>query len=165
MILDLINPTSAILHEPMSKFDFTNPPTDPIQLAKDLTETMIQNKGLGLSANQVGLPYNVFVMTGEQVRAFFNPRIVDQSEETVLMVEGCLSYPGFFVKIRRPATCKIRYTQPNGETITEEFVGLSARIIQHEYDHLQGKTLYDRASKFHLEQAERKLKSKKRAVK
>lgn len=158
MILNLVSETDPILKQELPRFDFSNPPTDPIQLAKDLAETMIQNKGLGLAANQCGLTYRVFVMNGEQIRCFYNPRIVDTSEEEVFMPEGCLSFPGLFVKIKRPATCKVRYTQPNGETVTEEYGGLSARIIQHEIDHLNGFTLKDRATRFHLETALRKRK-------
>lgn len=160
MILNLVPETDAILKEELARFDFSNPPTDPVQLAKDLAETMIQNKGLGLAANQCSLPYRVFVMNGEQIRCFFNPRIVDVSAEQVVMPEGCLSFPGLSVKIKRPATCRIRYTQPNGETITEEYGGLSARVIQHEIDHLNGITFKDRATKFHLESALRKRKKK-----
>lgn len=162
MILELIKAEDPLIHTPTQKFDFTNPQTDPSQLARDLTETMITHKGLGLSANQCGVPYRVFVLTGDPVRAIFNPRIVDLSEETTVMVEGCLTYPDLFVKVRRPATVKIRYTQANGETLTEEFAGLSARIVLHEMDHLDGVTIRDVASKFHLEQADRKLKSKRR---
>lgn len=158
MIRDLVPEKDQVLHEETQKFDFANPPVDPIELSKDLAETMIQNKGLGLSANQIGEPYRVFVLTGEQIRACFNPKIVSQSVEQTVQVEGCLSYPGLFVKVKRPAVVKIRYTQPNGNTITEEFAGLTARIVQHEIDHLDGITIVDRAHPIHLEQAMRKRK-------
>lgn len=156
MILQLVPETDPILKEEAPRFDFSNPPTDPVQLAKDLAETMIQNKGLGLAANQCGLSYRVFVMNGEQIRCFFNPRIVDVSDEEVVMSEGCLSFPGPFVKIKRPATCRVRYTQPNGETVTEEYGGLSARVIQHEISHLNGRTLKDDSTRFHWEAAIKK---------
>lgn len=162
MILDLVPEDHPILKEELPRFDFSNPPTDPIQLAKDLAETMIANKGIGLAANQCGLNYRVFVMSGEQIRAFFNPRIVDVSEEEVVISEGCLSFPDMFVKVKRPATVRVRYTQPNGETITEEFGGLSARVVLHETDHLNGLTFKDKANKIHWEQALQKRKIRRR---
>ena len=165
MILDLIDGKAPVLHQPTQRFNFAEPQMDPVQLAYDLTETMIQNKGLGLSANQVGLPYCVFVLTGQPVRALFNPRIVHSSEETTVSKEGCLSFPELFVKVKRPAIVKIRYTQANGETLTEEFHGLTARIVQHEIDHLNGITILDRAHPIHLEAALRAQKQKMRKKK
>lgn len=162
MILDLIDQQEEVLHRPTGRFDFDAPQEDPSQLATDLAETMIANKGLGLSANQVGKSYRVFVMTGDPIRAFFNPKLVDVSDEQVIMVEGCLSFPDLFVKVKRPATCRVRYTRPDGETVTEDFAGLSARIVQHEIDHLDGVTFMDRATPFHIEQAKRKLKQRRR---
>lgn len=165
MILELIDGKDPMLHRPTERFNFENPQTDPSELAINLTETMITHKGLGLSANQVGLPYNVFVLTGQPVRALFNPRIVDSSEETTVSTEGCLSFPELFVKVKRPAVIKIRYTQANGETLTEEFHGLTARIVQHEVDHLNGITILDRAHPIHIEQALRKQKQRLRKKK
>ncbi len=159
MILDLVPSTDPILHQELPKFEFDGS-VDPNQVAIDLTETMIQNKGLGLAANQVGLPHRVFVMNGDPVRAIFNPRLVDVAEETVVMTEGCLTYPGLFIKIKRPAWVRLRYTQANGETKTEDFTGLSARVVQHELDHLNGIVYTDIASRFHLEQGMRKKKRK-----
>lgn len=127
-----------------------------MQIINEMCETMIFHKGLGLAANQVGYPYRICVITGAPIRAMINPRIVSSSEETSLMPEGCLSYPGFEVKIRRPAVVKVRYTQPNGEVVTEEYAGLTSRIVQHEIDHLDGVTILDRAHPIHLEQADRK---------
>jgi peptide deformylase len=152
MILDLVNGKDPILRTKTEKFDF-NSDIDPIELSKNLAETMIANKGLGLAAPQVGLPYRVCVITGQPILAMFNPKIVDQSEEQVLLKEGCLSFPNLYIKVKRPAVIRVRYTRPNQETVTEEFSGLTARIVQHEIDHLEGILFTDRASRFHLEQA------------
>lgn len=158
-ILKLVDKSDPILKQEMPAFDFTNPPTDPIQLAKDLAETMIDSKGIGLAANQVGLPYRVFAITGEQIFVCFNPRIVDTSSEVVLMNEGCLSYPGLVIKIKRPRMIKVRFTMPNGETRTEKFDGLTARVFQHELDHLNGYVHLSRAGVYHKEQAMKQLKA------
>jgi len=157
-ILTLVDQTHPILRQKMEEFDFANPPTDPIQLAKDLTETMIQNKGIGLAANQCGLPYRVFVLTGETVLACFNPRIVSASDEVVALNEGCLTYPGVVVKIKRPQIIRVRFTMPNGQTTTVKFDGLSSRCFQHELDHLNGIVHLSKVNQYHKNKA---LKSKK----
>jgi len=154
-ILSLVKENDPILKTETQKFDF-NSGIDPIEIAKNLTETMIANNGLGLSANQVGLPYRVCAITGNTVRVMFNPRIVNVSDEQVVMEEGCLSFPGLLIKVKRPATVKVRYTQPNNQTVTEEFAGLTARVVLHELDHLDGITYIDKATRFHLEQARKK---------
>ena len=163
-ILDLVNDRDPILRTQLPLFDFSNPPVDPIQLAKDLTETMIANKGMGLAANQVGLPYRVFVLTGQQILACFNPKVVDISPEEVYINEGCLSYPGLVVKIKRPQEIRVRFTMPNGETRTAKFEGLTARCFLHELDHLNGVVHLERANPIHREKAMRTLKARNRLL-
>lgn len=165
MILDLVNSTHPILSTKLPRFDMSNPPVDPVELVVNLTETMIHNKGLGLAANQVGLPYRVFVINAEQVIPCFNPIIVDASSETVMMEEGCLSHPDLFVKIKRSASVKTRYTLPNGEVVTKVFEGLTSRVFQHELDHLDGVCHLKRANPIHLEKARRLQKKARRAAK
>ena len=144
--LPLVDEKDPILREVMPVWDFANPPMDSIQLAYDLTETMKKHNGIGLSANQIGYKYRVFVMnTYPEIFVCFNPRIVNQSEETIVLEEGCLSYPNLWVKIRRPKIVKVRFTLPNAETRTMTFDGLSARVFLHEHDHCLGKIFYTRA--------------------
>ncbi len=162
MIRELVDCNDPILKEPLEKFDFDNPPMDPIELAHDLAETMIANNGLGLSANQMGLPYRAFAMKAEKIIVCFNPIIVDTSTETVMLEEGCLSFPLLFVKVKRPKKIKVRYTEPNGNIVTKIFDGMTARVFQHELDHLNGVVYTSKANKFHLEQAKKKLKLLKR---
>jgi peptide deformylase len=69
---------------------------------------MLYNDGLGLSANQIGLPYRAFAIKAEKIIVCFNPRIVDYSEETIYLEEGCLSYPNLYIKVKRPKKIKIR---------------------------------------------------------
>ena len=162
MILDLVDCNDPILREEMERFDFSNPPVDPYELAANLAETMLENNGLGLSANQCGLPYRVFVMHSEPLPlVFFNPRIVDVSEEQVILEEGCLSFPGLYIKIKRPRRIKVRYQEPNGNTTTQVFEDLSARVFQHELDHLNGIVHTRRANRYHIEQARKAMKKNK----
>jgi peptide deformylase len=98
-------------------------------------------------------------MRAENIIGVFNPKIVDASSEMVYLEEGCLSYPNLWVKIKRPKKIKVRFTNPDGQTETRVFDGMSARVFQHELDHLDGVLHVKRANKFHLEQA-RKLAKK-----
>lgn len=155
--MNLVKPNDPILTEKCQLFDFSNPPTDPIDLAKNLVKTMYDNNGIGLAANQVGIPYRVFAMRGHPENfVCFNPKIVQPSEMQVTLEEGCLTYPGLLVKIKRPQHIRVRFTMPNGETVTHQFTGMSARIFQHELDHLDGVIFYNRANRYHREQAFRK---------
>ncbi len=155
---DLVDSNDPILKQKMGRFDFSNPPMDPHEIAHILAQTMIKNDGLGLAANQVGLPYRVFVVMGNPILCCFNPIIVDVSEDTLLMEEGCLSYPNLYVKIKRPQVIRIRYTRPDGVTVTEQYQDLTARVMQHELDHLDGICHLNRANKIHLDQARNKAK-------
>lgn len=142
-VLDLVSRHDPLIRTKLEDFDFANPPMNPVQLYNDLGETMIKHKGLGLAANQVGLPYRVFVMTGTPVIGCFNPRIVDKSSEMIELDEGCLTFPGVIAKIKRPRLIKVRYTEPNGNVVTKIYTDMTARIIQHEIDHLDGKVFLD----------------------
>jgi peptide deformylase len=158
MIRELLDCNDPFLKQPVERFDFSNPPTDPLELAIDLAETCLHHNGLAIAATQVGLPYRVFVIRGEEIITCFNPTIVDQSAETIILEEGCLSFPGLFVKVKRPKKIKVRYTEPNGNTVTQVFDGFTARVFQHELDHLNGIVYTSRANRFHLEQARKRVK-------
>lgn len=162
MNLKLVPPNDPILTKPCDVFDFSNPPIDPIELAKDLVKTMHDNNSIGLSANQVGIPYRVFSMRGSPENfVCFNPKLVQPSEMEVLLEEGCLTYQGLLVKIKRPQHIRVRFTTPNGETLTKQFTGMTARTFQHELDHLDGIIFYNRANRYHRDQALRKWKNHK----
>jgi len=151
MIKQLVSKDDPILRQTMEKFDFSNPLTDPAQLAVDLADTMIYNNGLGLSANQIGLPYRVFALKCNPIYVCYNPIIVDQSlTNVVLLDEGCLSFPNLYLMIKRPRTIKVRFTKPDGDTITMKFDGITARCFLHELDHLNGIVFTDRANTYHL---------------
>ncbi len=144
---DIIN-----LKVPTEQFDFDNPPADPMNLARDMIQLMYDLNGIGLAANQVGIPYRLFVMRGTKDNgdfACFNPKIVHFSNEEILLEESCLSYPGLIVKIKRPRHVRVRFTLPDHNTLTQQFTGMTARCVQHELDHLNGELFFNRAAKYH----------------
>lgn len=165
MILKLIEHDDPILQTPAQPFDFGNPQMDSVQLARDLYETMLHHKGVGLAAPQVGIGYRVFAMASNPGIVCFNPRLVDMSEENILLDEGCLSFPNLFVKMKRPRRIKVRYTEPNGNTVTQVYEGMTARCFLHELDHLDGILYTIKANKIHLERAQREQKKLNRLVK
>ena len=166
MKFELVPESATVLHEECLQFDFANPPYDPKELAQALHDKMISQDGLGLSANQVGIPYRVFVMrTGEKPYAMFNPKVVDISDKEIYMKEGCLSYPLLFLSVKRPDAVRIRYQTVDGETNTEQFIGMTARIALHEFDHMSGKVYTEKASAFETQRAMRKRMILKRKVK
>ena len=162
MIYKLVPQDDPILSSKTKHFDFDDPPMDATELFENLKETMIKNKGLGLAAPQCGLPYNAFVMgdpnNPDTIFSVFNPKIVNQ-EGMVEMEEGCLTFSGLFIKVKRPAVIRVRFSGHDGYVDTTDFSGYTARVFQHEYDHLQGVTFMNRASKLRLNRA-RKQKQK-----
>ena len=164
----LVKDTDPILSQEMPRFDFDNPAIDPIQLAYDLVESMRHHGGIGLSANQIGLPYRAFAMEAVPAIVCFNPKLVDESSEEILLEEGCLSFPGLGIKIKRSRHIKVRYAEPSGEVVTKKFTGMAARCFLHELDHMNGTKYIDRASFIQKELAfkrQKKLAKLKRILK
>jgi len=149
-MLKLITYPNPILTERMPEFDFANPVMDPIELEKELIETMFAHNGIGLSANQAGIRTRVFVMghidIPDQAKAFFNPIIVANVDQMSDYEEGCLSFPDIYVKLKRPASIKVKYQNSKGEEQFAILEGLECRCFLHEFDHLEGITFQDRAS-------------------
>lgn len=138
MMVELIDRKNNILRNSAQKFNFSNPQIDPVVLYNDLGKMMLEKNGLGLSAPQIGFPYRVFVIRSDPVIPFFNPIIVDKSEDVLDLEEGCLTYPNLLLKIKRPQVIKVRFADPKGEYQTRIFQDYTARVIQHEVDHLDG---------------------------
>jgi peptide deformylase len=134
----------------MPDFDFNNPIIDPVELEKSMLETMYQYDGIGLSANQVGIRTRVFVMghkdNPENGQAFFNPMIISATENIEDLEEGCLSFPGIYVNIKRPKKIQARWQNSKGEWEEDEFDGYNCKCFLHEFDHLEGITYKDRLS-------------------
>ena len=132
---------------------------DRKDLINTMFETMYKYGGLGLSANQVGLPFNMFVMGGHpniekgMKLACFNPVIVHHSEEEILLKEGCLTFPFVFLSIKRPRKIVAKYEDESGTLQEGKFDGYFSRIFQHEYDHMIGRLFTERASKLKLDLA------------
>ena len=156
---DLVDETSKILSTKMERFDFRSPPIDPEELGKDLLSHMRYFGGIGLSANQLGLPYRVFVMEGDPGFVCFNPRITAKAGEDVLLEEGCLSYPGLYLKKKRPQMIRCNFQDPFGNAITKRFSGMTSRIFQHEFEHLEGENFLDGISRLQLDNARRKQRN------
>jgi peptide deformylase len=166
MNLEFVSETSPVLLQECKEFDFDNSPFEPKEFAESLYKTMTHHNGLGLSANQIDVPYRIFaIRIDTDPLVIFNPQIIDQSENDVLLDEGCLSFPLLYMKIKRPDWVRIRFQTSDGETHTEKYGGMTARVILHEYDHMQGVTFKERASKFALDRAMRKQMILKRAHK
>ena len=156
--LPLVGEKDPILKQKTEKFDFANPPMNPIHLYQNLGQTLIVHDALGLAAPQVGLPYRVFVLRAEQIIGVFNPILVDKSEEEVIMEEGCLSFKNLYIKIKRSQRIRARYTTPDGATQTSVFEGMTARAFLHEYDHLEGKVFTTVANRFFVDAGLKKRK-------
>ena len=160
----LLMQVAPFLDETLEQFGFA----DRKELSKVMYDNMAKYGGLGLSANQIGLPYRMFDMGGHpqiedgKVRSVFNPLINDVSPESINLKEGCLSFPFLFLSIKRPKWCSVKYTNENGEDIEETLHGMSARIFMHENEHMNGYVFTDLVSKLKLERAE---KSKQKMIK
>ena len=154
-MLELIEEASKVLRTPPPEFDFENPPEDPKEIETNLSSAMEQFGGIGLSANQVGLNFRVFVMrtADNGTVAFFNPEITKVSQETDLMKEGCLSFPDLYLMIKRSKEIEFKYQNADGEEKVLHLTGLGARCVQHECDHLNGILFLQRASRLKLERA------------
>ena len=156
LAVDLVSADDPILREELPRFDFNNPPTDPIEFAHILAQSMLKHGGIGLAANQIGFRHRAFVMMGNPILCCYNPRVVDIPEnEDILQEEGCLTFPNLLIKVKRKAAIKVQYTEPNGNVQNRVFANLSSRIFQHELDHLNGILYMDRASSYHYEQAKK----------
>jgi len=128
-------------------WSFENPKKDSKEFGKELVEAMWKNSGLGLSANQLGYNYRVFVMRGdtkESSQICFNPVIKTFSDNMNTMEEGCLSLPDVYAKVVRPAEVAISYYNQFGREEGQLATGLTARVFQHELDHLDGILFTDR---------------------
>ncbi|MDR1722667.1 MAG: peptide deformylase [Tannerella sp.] len=124
------------------------------ELVGNMFDTMYNADGIGLAAPQVGLPVQLFVIDADTVaknhpecrgfkRVMINPEILERSDETVSLEEGCLSFPGIHEKVARAKSIKVRYMDENFKEIEEYLEGFSARVVQHEYEHLTGHVFID----------------------
>lgn len=126
------------------------------KLSKDMFETMYAARGVGLACPQIGMDLRMFVVDGEPMEeemesfkmTFVNPKLLDSNGEAWSFEEGCLSIPGIREDILREPVIRIRYSDVNWEEHEVELSGLKARIVQHEYDHIEGILFTDHLSNF-----------------
>jgi peptide deformylase len=154
---NLIHFTDFRLTTKPPAFNFQEPnyldfaPT-PAAFAEAMFQKMLDMGGVGLSANQIGIPLRVFVFGNHVHRHYvFNPEVVGVSPETVLMEERCLSFPGFKLNLVRPKVCGVTYQTETGEQKVATFDNIAARVFLHEQDHMEGITFLNWASKFKID--------------
>ena len=139
MIRELVKPEHQLFHH---RIDSCSYKLDRNFLSKTLIENMIHYKGIGISANQIGIWERAFAMIRDlennEIIVCFNPRIVKSYSEEVEMEEGCLSYPELFLKIKRPDKIVIKYEDEDKKIHKMKLEGLASRVFQHEYDHMEG---------------------------
>jgi peptide deformylase len=116
------------------------------ELGWDMVESMQEKEGVGLAAPQVGETKRVIVVQAEKPLVFFNPKIIKKTRKTEVAEEGCLSFPGLWLKVKRAKGVVVEALNQNGEKIKIEVEGFPARIFQHEIDHLDGILFIDRIS-------------------
>ena len=146
-----------------SKFNFED--VDASMLTNIMLDRMTEMGGVALSAPQVGLNICMFVMGIDQARIeVFNPTIVSYSKDEALMNEGSLTFPGMLVVVKRPTTVTVEYYNKKGELQQNEFQGLTARIFQHAFDHLQGTSIKEKVSKLKWELATKRLNNYKQKL-
>lgn len=137
--------------------DITPDYPDLQKLIGDMFETVTQAEGIGLAAPQIGLPIRLVIIDLDPLsedfpefkdfrRAYINAHIIETSEEAETMEEGCLSLPGIHEKVTRPTRIHVKYMDENFVEHDEWVDGYLARVMQHEFDHLEGKVFVDRIS-------------------
>ena len=133
-------------------------------LLNDMFDTMYEENGIGLAANQVGFDMNLFIIDisgieeDEKTRVFINGEIINSEGES-WFEEGCLSIPDIRLNVKRPDIIKFKYQDEKGQEFEEDFDGLLARAIQHEVDHLNGVFIVDRVSKSEKMSVAKELKN------
>jgi len=166
--LELLPEDHPVLHKEPLPWVFDPPQADPKLMYDIMLENMVYHHGLGLSANQIGMPVKVFAMRiddTDMAIVCFNPEIIEESKELIPMEEGCLSYPYLYLKKIRPERLSVKYQNVDGDIINAHFEGLAARVFHHEMDHMMGKTFLDGVGQIVLQSARKKQKILKRKAK
>ena len=161
MDLQLVKENDQILRKVAEPWDFTVD-GDANDLVRRMAKLMMENNGIGLAGPQVGISKRIFVM-GNQDKLFacINPEILE-ADGNIMDIEGCLSFPDLWLRVRRADNIKVRYFNANGGEVTTEFSGLIARVFQHERDHLDGICYDTRVGKLSLDMAKNRRKKRSR---
>lgn len=166
--MHLIKSPHPFLQQQVKDFDFEN--LDAETIAREMTHLMIEEGGIGLSANQVGLDARIFVMKPHLLEdksplVIINPHLESVTVNYEDLPEGCLSHPDLFLSVKRPRGLIAKYLDIHAKECTIELYDIDARCFLHEYDHLNGIEFTDRVSKLKLDRAKKKQqKLKKRKL-
>ena len=165
-VLGLVSVTDPILRNPLESCSIG---LDCKKLQDELHRAMIHYQGIGLSANQIGIKERAFIMYSDvkkkEMISCFDPLITEYSEEKIIMDEGCLTWPGLWLKVERSEGIQCVYNDVDGELVQVQMHGLEARIFQHEYDHMEGTNFTQRVSRLKLNMAKRRAtKMKKKSL-
>jgi peptide deformylase len=163
-VLDVVKYPDPRLREPTIAVEQID--DDIRQLVRDMTDTMYALNGAGIAAIQVGRFERIFLIDGRVAggdddappAVFINPEIVDTGKGLAIAEEGCLSFPGVFVEVKRPRMARVRALDIEGTTFEIEGEGLLGRALQHEHDHLTGRLLIDMVGLVKKEMTKRKMK-------
>ncbi len=171
MILPIYAYGHAVLREQCQSIDLAAQTEDINIFLANMWETMYHTNGVGLAAPQVGKTIRVFIVdtvqlkndehrVGEGIKkAFINPIILEETGEPKGYEEGCLSIPGVRGEVVRKPNIRIAYQDETGAQQEDEYSGICARVIQHEYDHIEGKLFTDKISPFKRQMVRRKLEN------
>ncbi len=146
-----------LLYQKLEDLDLTSD-YNLIEIEKAMIEIMQSNKGIGISANQVGFDRRVIVVQpkGQEPFALFNPKIIDTSVDKLADQEGCLSFPNLFLSVNRHLEITVEYVDKHKKSCIIKFIGYDAKCVQHELDHLDGITFTKKVSKLKLDFAIKK---------
>lgn len=163
-MIELLKENDPQLVEVSDEWDFVVD-GNPEELIGDMSKFMAANGGVGLAAPQIGIKKRIFIMGNfTKLIACINPKIISLSEDRAADLEGCLSFPDLFMKVKRPASCTVQYQTITGEVIERELTGLESRVFLHEYDHLIGITFDQRVGNLSLKMAkDKRTKEAKKA--
>ena len=150
-MIDLVMYPNEVLLQPCEEVDINI--IDISKYIGGMIDLMKVHKGIGLAAPQIGLNYRFFMMETDM---YINPVILEQSEDIVIDTEGCLSFPGLAMRVKRAKKVIVEYTDIEGKRKEGKFVNYMSRCFQHELDHLNGITFNQRVSKLVFDRAIKK---------
>ena len=148
MKLELVKEKTPVLHKKLEPIKEITPEIK--ELISDMKKTMVENEGIGLSSNQIGKNLQLFIIAEDLAKeheapsVYINPEVKDASKEKVFLREGCLSIPEYFKEIPRSKKIWMKAMDENGKKHKFKATGFLARVLQHEYDHLDGILIRDK---------------------
>lgn len=166
MILPIYTYGQPVLRKETQEIDANYPQLK--ELISNMFETLTKSEGVGLAAPQIGLDIRLAIIDLDVLsedfpeykdfrKAYINPHIIDEGEETISMEEGCLSIPGIHEPVRRPVKIRVKYLDEDFNEHDEWVEGYLARVMQHEFDHLDGRVFTDRLSPLRKQMIKSKL--------